>query len=376
MSMYDPQEWERYLNIVAGGIYSSVVFAMTVTGLQIFMSFYGLYLFLESPKEARKGRLPYVLVSFAILGCSLISSTMDASTTFKLLYQHPSAEPRSLLQILGEIEHGPVRITSGVFFALMILAGDAVLVRYLPLHPRTLSLPNPILTPNSPPHAATELYRTIVRIKLSINPSAPMHDFAHIVNAVYLVFTVSCNVLTTVLIAYRLLRAHRQLSAALPNRDMRVYKSIVGILVQSAAPLAVSGLAYAVTEVILVALRNIGPEHLPLYNRVLIASWVLGRLYDASAALAPQMIIFLVTSGRSGTKREEITAPASRSHAFSQPLRFNNGPAQDSFMTSNVMSSNGDGYGSSEKKSEGSDVEIGKEKTNHDSGLSEALKDV
>jgi hypothetical protein len=90
------------------------------------MSFYGLYLFLESPKEARKGRLPYVLVSFAILGCSLISSTMDASTTFKLLYQHPSAEPRSLLQILGEIEHGPVRITSEVFFALMILAGDAV----------------------------------------------------------------------------------------------------------------------------------------------------------------------------------------------------------------------------------------------------------
>ncbi|KAG2004170.1 hypothetical protein CC2G_002759 [Coprinopsis cinerea AmutBmut pab1-1] len=283
MSMYDPQEWERYLNIVAGGIYSSVVFAMTVTGLQIFMSFYGLYLFLESPKEARKGRLPYVLVSFAILGCSLISSTMDASTTFKLLYQHPSAEPRSLLQILGEIEHGPVRITSGVFFALMILAGDAVLVHRCYIIWSDLKavviLPCLLILGT----IATELYRTIVRIKLSINPSAPMHDFAHIVNAVYLVFTVSCNVLTTVLIAYRLLRAHRQLSAALPNRDMRVYKSIVGILVQSAAPLAVSGLAYAVTEVILVALRNIGPEHLPLYNRVLIASWVLGRLYDASA---------------------------------------------------------------------------------------------
>jgi hypothetical protein len=54
--------------------------------------------------------------------------------------------------------------------------------------------------------------------------------------------TVSTNIVVTSLITFRLLRARRALARVLPSADMRVYTSVIAILVESAAPLTIFGI--------------------------------------------------------------------------------------------------------------------------------------
>ena len=60
--------------------------------------------------------------------------------------------------------------------------------------------------------------------------------------------TVSTNIVVTSLIIFRLLRARRALAKVLPSADMRVYTSVIAILVESAAPLTVFGIAAAILQ--------------------------------------------------------------------------------------------------------------------------------
>jgi hypothetical protein len=55
--------------------------------------------------------------------------------------------------------------------------------------------------------------------------------------------TVSTNIFVTSLITFRLLRARRALARVLPSVDMRVYTGVIAILVESAAPLTIFGIA-------------------------------------------------------------------------------------------------------------------------------------
>jgi hypothetical protein len=65
--------------------------------------------------------------------------------------------------------------------------------------------------------------------------------------------TVSTNIVVTSLITFRLLCARRALAKVLPSADMRVYTSVIAILVESAAPLSIFGVVAAI-------LQQLGPK--------------------------------------------------------------------------------------------------------------------
>ena len=60
--------------------------------------------------------------------------------------------------------------------------------------------------------------------------------------------TVSTNIVVTSLITFHLVRARRALAKVLPSADMRVYTSVVAILVESAAPLTIFGIIAAILQ--------------------------------------------------------------------------------------------------------------------------------
>ena len=60
--------------------------------------------------------------------------------------------------------------------------------------------------------------------------------------------TVSTNIVVTSLITFRLLRARRALARVIPSADMRVYTSVIAILVESAAPLTIFGIVAAILQ--------------------------------------------------------------------------------------------------------------------------------
>ena len=64
--------------------------------------------------------------------------------------------------------------------------------------------------------------------------------------------TVSTNIVVTSLITFRLLRARRALASVLllPSADMRVYTGVIAILVESAAPLTIFGIAAAILQTV------------------------------------------------------------------------------------------------------------------------------
>lgn len=58
--------------------------------------------------------------------------------------------------------------------------------------------------------------------------------------------TISTNIMVTGLIAFHLLRVRHHLRKVFPTQNMELYTGIVAILIESALPLSVFGIIYAV----------------------------------------------------------------------------------------------------------------------------------
>lgn len=104
--------------------------AHLISGIQIFMYFYGLSIFLETPKAQRAGRTPYIVVSFTILLLSTLSASLDAYVTFRMGWESTSG--RDSYRVTAELEASWQRVLSlSVLFAYMCI-GDGLLVRIFP----------------------------------------------------------------------------------------------------------------------------------------------------------------------------------------------------------------------------------------------------
>ncbi|KAJ2921897.1 hypothetical protein H1R20_g15199, partial [Candolleomyces eurysporus] len=134
---------------------------------------------------------------------------------------------------------------------------------------------------------------------------------------------VSTNIIVTTLITFRLLRARRTLAKVLPSADVRVYTGVIAILIESAAPLAISG--------ILVVAINLGPASARSYSSggIIVCCALFNGLFFSFCALSPHMIIFRVTTGRSFTK-----FPSVRDGVVTNPIQFAHQTAESSFFQS------------------------------------------
>jgi uncharacterized membrane protein len=78
--------------------------------------------------------------------------------------------------------------------------------------------------------------------------------------------TVATNIIVTLFITFRLLRARRTLEKLLPTADVRLYTGVIAIMIESAAPLTVFGIIAAILQQVNVSLpRKSAGFYIALY---------------------------------------------------------------------------------------------------------------
>ncbi|KAJ2926530.1 hypothetical protein H1R20_g10559, partial [Candolleomyces eurysporus] len=161
--------------------------------------------------------------------------SVDVYWIFDMLFHATS--PINFLEIAGEHYRTWGRLVTIAVLTAVVSVGDFLLVYRCYIvwaHLRWVAIP-PALT------CLASLGMGIYT--LFVTTDGQRQEAAYEVSRVFL--TVATNLMVTGLIAYHLLRTRRSLSKLLPNQDNRLYAGPMAILIESALPLTVLGLAYA-----------------------------------------------------------------------------------------------------------------------------------
>ncbi|TFK30161.1 hypothetical protein FA15DRAFT_690795 [Coprinopsis marcescibilis] len=290
------QQLERAGNAVMKVASANVALALVISGIQCFMCIYTLVAFLRTPASARQGRLSYIMTGILIFVLYSFAASLDSATLLNIVFA--SSTGRDILK--WSEETSTVDTIARIVTTLYIAVGDGLLLYrcYMILVDAWWLVVLPTLT-----------YITMIDIPHSDVTYNMAGEGARVC------LSVATNVLITVLISTRLIRTQRRLARALPSQNLQVYRGITNILIESALPLTVFGLCYAV-----VALMLITPGYsMQGMLNLLIANHAAVFPYHAFAALSPQMIIFSVTTGRSWehSTAAEVTSPIAFAHTSS-----------------------------------------------------------
>ncbi|KAG2007091.1 hypothetical protein CC2G_014811 [Coprinopsis cinerea AmutBmut pab1-1] len=119
-------DFEYYGNVVAKCSFANVVMRMVGIGIQLVICIYSLVVFLETPNSERKGRGPYIVMSFVILVISAIPVALDSSLLFRQLREATSG--RRFITILGQdISSWEVTVSTSLLPAYILVA-DGLLI--------------------------------------------------------------------------------------------------------------------------------------------------------------------------------------------------------------------------------------------------------
>ncbi|KAG2003731.1 hypothetical protein CC2G_004313 [Coprinopsis cinerea AmutBmut pab1-1] len=316
--MADSEEfWNKWVVNGAITMYVSSIVTVLNVGIQSFMCIYGLSAFLQTPRDLRKGRLPYIAISFLILTLLALTSAFELYRQFTTMYfSGPGEEFRQAENVM--YTHWS-KVTSQVLMYLYMTIGDGLLLYRCYIiwqnAPWVIVLPG-------------VMYLSFIGLTISTisrdSTGITLRDLTQIgitrkINSALSMFTFLTNVTATSLIAYKLIRAHRDFSKSVPGRNVGVYRTVTRILIESALPLSLFGFLFALFGVLqLVYVTKSPASALPF----LTASMVVGIFYTNFAALAPQLIIFRVTTGRSFVRHDETEFSIHPESRLSQPIAF------------------------------------------------------
>ncbi|KAJ2913714.1 hypothetical protein MD484_g6704, partial [Candolleomyces efflorescens] len=251
--------------------------SLIVIGIQLFMCTYGQILFMESPGPLRRGRLPYIVISWTIFLLFTLGQTINSHFVFNIV---------SGIVPLEEAKQDALMITGTVTVIAIQWVGDGLLLyrAYILWSEKLWLLVLPILT----------YLATIVIGILQLVPQVTKDPQGNPkFTSAWIYLSVAVNASITALISFRLLKARRYFSRVLPSGpqttlDLNLYRGVVAILVESAMPLSLSGIIFAAVY----DPKNVEQQ---------IVKTTFLCLYFSFSALAPQMIIFRVTTGRSAS---------------------------------------------------------------------------
>ncbi|TFK27256.1 hypothetical protein FA15DRAFT_666548 [Coprinopsis marcescibilis] len=283
------------------GAYANSVISMFVSGVLFFMTGYVLQAYIKAPVDVRKGRAPYVVVSVCISASYTLATALELAWLFQLILSGSDGlELWNLWKM--EMSSWELRLRDSLG-ALMFTLGDGLLLYrcYIISSDAWWLVIPPLLT-------------YLGTIGLSIRLAVLEGNSPHFVyvDGVRIGLNVGTNVLITSIIAFKMLKARRQLASALPTRNMQFFDRVIITLVESAVPLAIFGTGYLLTR--LVALAEPFDDIMNA-TKLLLAENVVGLFYFVFVALSPQMIIFRVTTGKSFAKTSDYPE-------FSRPLEF------------------------------------------------------
>ncbi|TFK19044.1 hypothetical protein FA15DRAFT_602219, partial [Coprinopsis marcescibilis] len=290
-------------------------------GIQFFMSSYALIVFFETPRERRQGRALYLISGWLIFTLYTVGACIDMVNIFQKLLE--ASNGVEYMQIKSRM--APMVHLNSIPFLFLFVVGDGLLLYrcYLLVAGGWLwLLALPVLMYLS----VIGKYSTITLSTLGVvlvSRGVTTNIPAKVVLGSD-VLTFLTNLLITSILCYRLVSAQRDLARSIPLAGKRfaVYRTAMRILVESALPLTIAGIMNMVISLTLLSIKNssriTGFDGDP---KVLYAVYASVQLvYFALQALAPQMIIFRVTTGRSWMKTDKSSA-----EALSRSLAFNHG---------------------------------------------------
>ncbi|KAH6908467.1 hypothetical protein BKA70DRAFT_1149695 [Coprinopsis sp. MPI-PUGE-AT-0042] len=280
--------------------FAHAVAATSVAALEVFMWIYMASFYLEAPLETRKRRRPYLIASLVILILSSAAAVLDSLFIYTTLFKVVPG-PENAMDAYGIMgaEWDRWLRAAGLLWDTGLRVCDAVLLYrcYIVWAGRPWVVVPPVCI------FLAGIGTTLVGV--GIRSYIPWDSADAKLNTADISLNVGLNIIITLLISYRLIRAHKQLKEALPNTSHKVYLGIVSILVESAAPLTMFGIGAIVT--------------LPLYKTDVVAwrvSSVFEILYNMATVLAPQLIIFRVATGSSWANQTDTSMALSHGIAF------------------------------------------------------------
>ncbi|KAH6908539.1 hypothetical protein BKA70DRAFT_1562595 [Coprinopsis sp. MPI-PUGE-AT-0042] len=279
-------------------IYADMVIGVSLTAIQLFMCASMTSMYLELPAQTKKGRIPYLCVSFMLLAFTAASSIIHTSLTHDIFF-HVSPGSENVLAGLQLISEMPNTEVVGLLADISIRIADALLVYrcYLVWYDQKWV-----------GFLVGCLY--IAGLAVGIRSYVPLSYWNPTINAVDITLAVALNVAVTLIISLRLVIAHRRSRAIIASHRGPGYLGIVAILTESAALLAIFGIGAAITTPL---------EQGGFSSKQ--AGVVFQIIYHFVAILAPQMIISRVAAGRSWATVRERTTVISREIEFAEKIQ-------------------------------------------------------
>ncbi|KAF6756297.1 hypothetical protein DFP72DRAFT_1066659 [Ephemerocybe angulata] len=275
-------------NILARALLTDLVLSLIVVGIQLFMCIYGLVAFLEIPRAERRGRVRYIIISWTLFTLLTFDTFTNVSSFYRAVFYSKSPEDFAS-QRMKEFTWLSFAGCVACIAASLISDGLLLYRCYLIWNQKRQVLILPLLT-------------YLASFAFSVPFLHPMVERIGWANSnltfgsLWTFSSVATNILATALISYRLIRSRRKLSPLVDSQDLSLYTGVLAILIESALPLSICGMAYA----IILAITKPGDPD--IVNKE-AASYILSGLYFTFSGLSPQMIIFRVTTGRSWVRQ-------------------------------------------------------------------------
>ncbi|KAF9524308.1 hypothetical protein CPB83DRAFT_910073 [Crepidotus variabilis] len=277
------------MDMFARALFFQTCISCAAIGVEIFMWIFGFSIFLETPKDRRQGRAIYVVISALILVLDCFARLPYARASFEIVYK-----PKSLadfVQFTDFLVHIWYLRTADWTSAAIVWVSSGMLVYrcYIIYMDRPIVICFPAL-----------LYLGVVATSI-VNVAGHFH--MNIYGTTLLVWVglhVALHVLVVVLICWRLVYIRRRQATVMGSFDSRMYVGAMSILVESALPLALIGIAFVTVTAF--GFHSDSNVKLPQTYFALLPLW------QSLIPLAPQMIIFRVTIGRSWAERGLISS--------------------------------------------------------------------
>ncbi|KAF9533315.1 hypothetical protein CPB83DRAFT_542298 [Crepidotus variabilis] len=288
------------LDILVRATFYQTCISCAAIGAEMFMWIFGFSIFLETPKDRRQGRAIYVVISAMILVLDCFARLPFAKYCFEMLYKPKT--PTDGYELADLLDHTWYMRTSNWTNVAMVWVSSGLLVYrcYIVWIDKPIIIVIPVL-----------MYLTSVATSIATLARVFDFDFSDRMNLVWIGLTVALNLLVVLLICSRLIYFRNRQATVMGSFDSRMYIGAMSILVESALPLALMGIGY-----IIVATYGTRSDSLKWVQ----AYYVIQMLWEFFIALAPQLIIFRVTIGRSWAERSmvssHLTMPAFQQDTF------------------------------------------------------------
>ncbi|KAH6911869.1 hypothetical protein BKA70DRAFT_1099155 [Coprinopsis sp. MPI-PUGE-AT-0042] len=303
------KELNTYGAMFAADTFAISVLSTSLLVVQIVLVLYGVSGFFANPKNKRKGRLRFIIISVLMVTMGTIDMSFDLWEDFLRLYTGGPDGISYLRALSIQAKNWRWRTIGDAFFYAAITLGD--LWRCLVLWTDKKWV---VLFPS---------LAWLGSIAYLVSNATVDFDLSSRTQLAGSILNVTMNIMITFLIVLRVMRARYRAAKAFPDqKPARWYSEVTALVVESAAPLAIFGICFIALRGITMteAAKQLRSGNVLQRGRYNIAIDVVGTFYYAFCTLSPQMIIVRVTRGKAWNS--SVVGATDEGANVTQAIRF------------------------------------------------------